>query len=385
MTSLSLEGRYHPRDNLLVCSFDKNTTIAGVTTRSSVVGAPIPFARKVIERGKVRALIVNAGNANTCTGKQGEQDLINITNALAHKLSSKNDIISEKEIVMASTGVIGEFLNTNALIDSFNNLHTDSNHKWLSAATAIATTDTFPKAVFSSLKIKEEKFSICGIAKGSGMIAPNMATMLAFIFTDISLPQKTLQEILNRVVEESFNAITVDGDTSTSDMVLLISTQKSSEPSSLEIKDFENKLSELCKSLAIQIVKDGEGVSKLIEVEIKNASSSEEAMTFAKSIADSPLVKTAIHGNDLNWGRIAMALGKTLIPINILDISINFGTFPIYKKGKMCDYNSEKCNQHIQESHVHISVDIAQGSADRTVYASDLTREYININASYRS
>jgi glutamate N-acetyltransferase/amino-acid N-acetyltransferase len=393
----SLEGRYHPRDNLLVARFDTpaatpaNTpaTLAGVTTRSSIVGAPVVRARSAIQQGLIKGLIVNAGNANTCTGTQGVNALSAVCASLAQTLECP-----ENQVLMASTGVIGEQLDPSPFCHafpllSFNPPNTPSPSLspslWEKAATAIMTTDTFPKGSTRSLTLENNTYALSGIAKGSGMVAPHMATMLAFLFTDVSLPASRLQHLLEKAVEGSFNAITVDGDTSTSDMVLLISTGQSPTLSAHQELLFSEHLQSLCHDLALQIVGDGEGASKIISVHVRQARTQEEAKIFARSVASSPLVKTAVHGGDLNWGRIAMALGKTFIPLEGDRISILIGDRPLYQQGKVCHNHVDFCEKHVKENRVSITVELSLGHAEATVYASDLTHGYVDINAHYRS
>lgn len=374
------------KDDLVLVKFDEPSNIFGCFTKSLTPGEPIKWNKKIISHGKVSALLINSGNANVFTGKKGKSSINRIVKSLSLKL-----MINKKEIYIASTGVIGELLDDNKIIRAIpkllNNLN-NKNSNWVKAANAIRTTDTFPK--LESLKIKQNgnKIILNGLAKGSGMIAPRMATMLSFIFTNVKFSNNVYKRNFLELVNNSFNSITVDGDTSTSDMVLFISVE-SKDNITLKKKEEESffrNLYELMKSLALQIVKDGEGASKFIEIRINNSFSDQEAKKVAMSIANSPLFKTAISGSDSNWGRIIMAIGKTNIRFNPMKVSMWFGEIKILDKGEIFQkVNYEKLNAYMKNEKLILTIDLALGKGFAKVWTCDLTKEYISINADYRS
>ena len=380
----SLKGRYHPRENILFLHFPQGAQLAGVTTQASIVGAPVEIARERMQEGMLdglRGVIINAGNANVCTGDAGLQHVREITRHFAQKFG-----YGEEKILMASTGVIGEMLEPKLFTAAIDNLSFPHTQQWQSAAQAILTTDTYPKAYSTTLEWNEKTYHIAGIAKGSGMISPHMATMLGFIVTDLPLPAQTLKTFLQRAIPSTFNAITVDGDTSTSDMVLAIASGV--KPCVLPLEQQEHiypAFYKVCQELALQIVKDGEGIQKLIKVSVKGAANKKEAQTFAYSVASSLLVKTAIHGEDLNWGRVAMALGKTGLSIDTHNLTISFGDHALYKKGNIMEQHIDSCQEHLQSKEIVLTIDLASGQEEYIYYTSDLSKEYIDINASYRS
>ena len=387
VSSVSCGIKKNFKDDLVLIKFDSPSQIYGVFTDSKTPGAPIVWNKSIIKNGKISALIINSGNANVFNGRKGEEALKKIIKALSLKLS-----ISEKEIYMASTGVIGEPLDYKKIIRQIplliKNLK-NTPQSWLKAANAIRTTDTFPKLYSEKIKYnKKENFYINGIAKGSGMIAPNMATMLSFIVSNIPLEKNETKKKFNNIVEKTFNSITVDSDTSTSDMVLLIliknKNRKSLGPK--KKKEFFDKLESLMTNLAHFIVKDGEGASKFIKISIYGAQNYKDAKSFGMSIANSPLFKTAMAGSDSNWGRIIMALGKTGVSIENSKISIKFGKLLILKSGQiLLSKNLKKINNYLKGKEIEISVTVGKGPANCSVWTCDLTKNYISINTDYRS
>ena len=387
IASVSCGIKKNFKDDLVLIKFNSPSKIYGVFTNSKTPGAPIVWNKSIIKNGKVSALIINSGNANVFNGKKGEEALKKIISALSLKLS-----VSEKEIFMASTGVIGEPLDYKKIIGKIPQLIknlSNTPESWLKAANAIRTTDTFPKLYSEKIKFDEkENFYINGIAKGSGMIAPNMATMLSFIVSNIPLEKDDTKTKFEDIVEQTFNSITVDSDTSTSDMVLLIlvENKKRKSLSPQKKKKFFDKLTTLMTNLAHQIVKDGEGASKFIKISVDGAQNYKDAKNLGMSIANSPLFKTAMAGSDSNWGRIIMALGKTGVALNNSKISIKFGRFFILKFGQnVLLKNVKKINNYLKRKEIEISVTVGNGSGSSSVWTCDLTKNYININTDYRS
>ena len=387
ISSVSCGIKKNFKDDLVLIKFNSPSKIYGVFTNSKTPGAPIVWNKSIIKNGKVSALIINSGNANVFNGKKGEEALKKIISALSLKLS-----ISEKEIFMASTGVIGEPLDYKKIIRKIPQLITNLSNtpeSWLKAANAIRTTDTFPKLYSEKIKYdNKENFYINGIAKGSGMIAPNMATMLSFIVSNIPLEKNDTKTRFENIVEQTFNSITVDSDTSTSDMVLLILVENKNRKSlgPQKKKKFFDKLTTLMTNLAHQIVKDGEGASKFIKISVDGAQNYKDAKNLGMSIANSPLFKTAMAGSDSNWGRIVMALGKTGVALNNSKISIKFGRFFILKFGQnLLLKNVKKINNYLKRKEIEISVIVGNGSGSSSVWTCDLTKNYISINTDYRS
>ena len=387
ISSVSCGIKKNFKDDLVLIKFNSPSKIYGVFTNSKTPGAPIVWNKSIIKNGKVSALIINSGNANVFNGKKGEEALKKIISALSLKLS-----VSEKEIFMASTGVIGEPLDYKKIIGKIPQLIknlSNTPESWLKAANAIRTTDTFPKLYSEKIKFDEkENFYINGIAKGSGMIAPNMATMLSFIVSNIPLEKNDTKTKFKNIVEQTFNSITVDSDTSTSDMVLLIlvENKKRKSLSPQKKKKFFDKLTTLMTNLAHQIVKDGEGASKFIKISVDGAQNYKDAKNLGMSIANSPLFKTAMAGSDSNWGRIIMALGKTGVALNNSKISIKFGRFFILKFGQnLLLKNVKKINNYLKRKEIEISVTVGNGSGSSSVWTCDLTKNYISINTDYRS
>ena len=375
--------KYQGRDDVLVMVFDEGTHLAGVFTTSATASAPVLCSREVAAGGSVRAILVNAGNANAFTGAQGVQTVIDCTTALASVFD-----IPASMIATASTGVIGEPLDATQITCLFESLKQDSGKaSWQAAADAIRTTDTFAKGASQNLEIEGKTISITGIAKGSGMIAPDMATMLGFIATDAGIAKDTLSAMLSRLTNQSFNAITVDSDTSTSDSVYLAATGKAGMiESDSGLAAFEEALRDVMIDLATQIVRDGEGASKFITIDVTGAFDDLSAKRIGLAIGNSPLVKTAIAGEDANWGRIVMAVGKAGEPADRDKLAISIGGVPITHNGQRReDYDEAPVADIMKNDEIHISVDVGVGSGVARVWTCDLTHGYITINADYRS
>ena len=380
--------RYKDRTDVLLVLLAPGTQAAGVFTTSKTASAPVEWCRKNLKPGTARALVVNSGNANAFTGHAG-------LDAVAQIAQSASAIIGcrPSDIFMASTGVIGEPLPANKITTVLGSLSEQvaAGH-WKEAADAIMTTDTFPKAATATALIDGVKVTINGIAKGSGMIAPDMATMLSFVFTDANLPADVLQECLGAGVGPSFNAITVDSDTSTSDTLMLFATGKGArhapitKASDKKLLDFRRKLDALLLDLALQVVKDGEGAQKLIRIDVGGAENDAAAKRIALSIANSPLVKTAIAGNDANWGRIVMAVGKAGEKADRDKLKISIGGQVVAEKGlRAARYNEAAATKAVSGRDVEIAVDVGIGKGAARVWTCDLTHGYIDINGSYRS
>jgi glutamate N-acetyltransferase / amino-acid N-acetyltransferase len=382
-------ARYRGRPDVLVAVLDPGTAIAGCFTNSKTRSAPVDWDKANLARGRARAMLVNAGNANAFTGARGVQTVASTVEALSRLLGCPKE-----EIFVASTGVIGEPLDE-ALINAVlaPTVEKASSEGWSAAAAAIMTTDTFPKAATASAEIDGHQVSINGIAKGSGMIAPDMATMLAFLFTDASLPAPVLQNLLTRSVDRSFNAITVDGDTSTSDTILLAATQKAGVPlpglndaADPRLRSFIRALDQVTLDLALQVVRDGEGAEKLIAITVTGAEDDRAARKIALAIGNSPLVKTAVAGSDANWGRIVMAVGKSGEAADRDKLQIAIGGLSVAKNGmRDPDYDEAALTPHMQGREIDIAVDVGMGRGRATVWTCDLTHRYIDINGSYRS
>ena len=379
--------KYKGRDDLILIHFNINSKFAGVFTNSTAASEAVKWCKKIIHKTDIRAIIVNAGNANVFTGEIGKSAIEKIISKLSLCLK-----IFKNQVLIAQTGVIGEPLQTNKIVNSISKLtYNLSSNNWLSAAKAIMTTDTYPK--FSSLCYNFEgaKIHLTGIAKGSGMIAPNMATMLAFISTDIRISKPILQKILEDVNEETFNAITVDGDTSTSDSVIISATGMAENKIIKSKKDrhyekFKTALYTISKDLALQIVRDGEGASKLISVRVAGTQNKKILKKIAFSIANSPLVKTAISAEDANWGRIIMAIGKTREIFNHKKLKIYLGKYLITSNGKRHNnYSEDKVSKYMKNSEIEIYVEFGSKRNEVSVWTCDLTHKYIDINGNYRS
>jgi glutamate N-acetyltransferase / amino-acid N-acetyltransferase len=381
--------RYKNRPDVFLALLDKNTTVAGCLTNSKSRSAPVDWCADSLKNGTGRALIVNAGNANAFTGKVGVATVKAVAAAAAKSFNCK-----PSEVYQASTGVIGEPLNPAFIVNALPELKAAAAAgAWDMAARAIMTTDTFQKVATAQVKLGGQTVTINGIAKGSGMIAPDMATMLIFIFTDANIPAKILQKLLSNAVMPSFNCITVDSDTSTSDTVLLFATGQAHAPlkalksaDDTRLKPLAKALNALCHDLAIQVVKDGEGAEKLIEIKITGAESDKAAKTIGMVIANSPLVKTAIAGEDANWGRIVMAIGKSGEKAIRDKLRIKIGGVQVAAKGmKDPTYKEAEIMPHMKGRDIKIEADVGVGKGKATVWTCDLTHRYIDINGSYRS
>ena len=382
--------RYPGRTDLLLALFDPGTTVAGVLTRSKTASAPVEWCRARLEHGTARALMVNSGNANAFTGKRG-RDAVKLT---AEAAAAAADCL-EADVYIASTGVIGEPLDPSKFTSLLAGLAANAGPEGIDqAARAIMTTDTYPKLAMRQAEIEGVPVTINGIAKGAGMIAPDMATMLAFLFTDAAIEPGPLHEILSPAVDATFNAITIDGDTSTSDTLLLFATGTAASrgapriglPHDPRLASFRAGLTEVLLDLAHQVVKDGEGATKFVTVRVTGAESARAARRIAFAVANSPLVKTAIAGEDPNWGRIVMAVGKAGEAADRDRLAISFGDIQVAKEGEVAPTYSEALGAaYMKREEIAITVDVGVGDASSTVWTCDLTADYIAINADYRS
>jgi glutamate N-acetyltransferase/amino-acid N-acetyltransferase len=374
--------RYKGRDDLLLVELPEGTSMAGVLTRSLTRSAPIDWCRRALKSGHGRAIVVNAGNANAFTGKAGEAMVIETARSVAERLN-----VTPGEVFIASTGVIGQPLPARCITDALPKLREAT---WEDAAKAILTTDTFAKGASTTVDIGDTTITITGFAKGSGMIAPDMATMLAFVFTDAAIAPSVLQSMVSHSADRSFNAITVDGDTSTSDTLLVAATGAAGNTpltsKSEEAHAFHEALENVLVDLAQQIVRDGEGASKFMTIKVRGARSDHAARRIAFSIANSPLVKTAIAGEDANWGRIVMAVGKSGEEADRDRLDVSVGGVLIASEGmEVPGYDETPVVTHMKGREVEIVVDLHLGQGKDTVWTCDLTHGYIDINGSYRS
>jgi glutamate N-acetyltransferase/amino-acid N-acetyltransferase len=382
--------KYRGRTDLLAMVFDAGTAVAGVFTRSKCPSAPVDFCRENLPGGKARVLVVNSGNANAFTGKKGRE-----TTSATGKAAAKAAGCAESEVFLASTGVIGEPLDPARFTHLLDALVSDAKPElWKEAASAIMTTDTYPKVATATVKLGDVDVTINGIAKGAGMIAPDMATMLSFIATDAPIAAPVLQALLSGGTAKTFNAVTVDSDTSTSDTLLLFATgaaAKRGAPAINDVKDprlssFKRALGKILKSLALQVVRDGEGARKQIEITVEGAKSARSAKRIALAIANSPLVKTAVAGEDANWGRVVMAVGKAGEPADRDRLSIWFGDNRLAHEGERdVSYSEEATSAYMKRDEIAIRVDMGIGRGKATVWTCDLTKEYVTINGDYRS
>jgi glutamate N-acetyltransferase / amino-acid N-acetyltransferase len=380
--------RYKDRTDVLLALLAPGTQVAGVFTTSKTASAPVLWCRDKLKGGEARVLVVNSGNANAFTGKSGQDGVRAIAEEAAAVAGCR-----PQDVFMASTGVIGEPLPAEKITKVLASLVSQgAAGNWRAAADAIMTTDTYPKAATATAMIDGVKVTINGIAKGSGMIAPDMATMLSFVFTDANLPASVLQECLSAGVGPSFNSVTVDSDTSTSDTLILFATGKGgkhpaiTKASDKKLTDFRRNLDAVLLDLALQVVRDGEGAQKLIRIDVTGAQSDAAAKRIGLSIANSPLVKTAVGGNDANWGRIVMAVGKSGEAADRDKLKIAFGGHVVAEKGmRAAKYNEATATKAVTGHEVHIAVDIGLGAGQARVWTCDLTHGYIDINGSYRS
>jgi glutamate N-acetyltransferase / amino-acid N-acetyltransferase len=382
--------RYKNRTDVLLAVMDKGTAVAGVFTKSKCPSAPVEWCRAKLKGGKARALVVNSGNANAFTGKTGRS-----STALTARIAAKAVGCTEGEIFLASTGVIGEPLDATKFDGVLGRLAEAAEAgDYLAAAKAIMTTDTFPKVATATVKLGKAKVTINGMAKGAGMIAPDMATMLSFIFTDAPIAPAALQALLKSGVEDTFNAVTIDGDTSTSDTLLAFATgaaaehgaPKISRASDPRLKAFVKAFNQVLANLSEQVARDGEGARKLVEITVEGAKTKASARKIAMSIANSPLVKTAIAGEDANWGRVVMAVGKAGEPADRDKLSISFNGIRVAKNGaRDPSYDEAQVSEAMKAPEIAIKVSLGLGKGRDRVLTCDLTKEYVAINGDYRS
>jgi glutamate N-acetyltransferase / amino-acid N-acetyltransferase len=382
--------RYKNRTDVLLAVLDAGTTVAGVFTKSKCPSAPVEWCRAKLSRGKARALVVNSGNANAFTGKTGKQ-----STALTAQIAAKAVACSPNEVFLASTGVIGEPLDAqkfDGVLDALAERAAPT--EWMGAAKAIMTTDTFPKVATATVKIGKTEVTINGMAKGAGMIAPDMATMLAFVFTDAPIAAGALQSLLKNGVADTFNAVTIDGDTSTSDTLLAFATgtavargaPKISRASDPRLKAFTSALQTVLADLSEQVARDGEGARKLVEIIVEGATTKASARKIAMSVANSPLVKTAIAGEDANWGRVVMAVGKAGEPADRDKLSIAFNGIRVAKSGaRDPSYDEAQVSEAMKSPKIQIRITLGLGKGRDRVLTCDLTKEYVAINGDYRS
>jgi len=390
------------RDDLVMFYFREGANYASVYTQSKIISENIKWNLNQKVK-KIFSLIVNTRNANCFTGKQGYKSLEKIAELTSQKLTEKQkedeDLpkkIKPKEILFGCTGTIGEIFPEEKISNKLNELvdkikYTQNKYIWVKAALGMMTTDTQPKMAMEECLIGNSEIKIFGVAKGSGMIQPNMATTLAYIFTNADIPNDILKKLLKKNISNTFNAISCDSDTSTNDMVSIFSTGKSKHPviqsiNDEKIKDFDLALNKVLLNLAKRVVADGEGASKFITIDIQGCKNEDDAKKIGFSIANSPLVKTAIAGEDPNWGRIVMAIGKAGIQINYEKLSIKFGNISVIHNGKLnSNYNEDEVSEYMKSDSIDINVYISSGSKSFKVYTMDLTKKYIEINGDYRS
>ena len=390
------------RDDLVLFYFREAANYASVYTQSRIISENIKW-NLALKGNSVKALLVNAGNANAFTGKLGFKGIFQIAEELSKELTikmsqdeEKKGFVKSNEILFGSTGTIGEKFPTEKINKSIPELiekikYTQNKYLWMKAALGIMTTDLSPKLAMEETNIGNSEVKIYGIAKGSGMIFPNMATTLGFIFTDADLPSGVLKKLLKKNIETTFNAISCDGDTSTNDMVTFFSTKKAkhSKIKSIndeKLKEFDASLHSVLLNLAKRVAADGEGASKFISVNVVNAKNFFDAKKVAFSIANSPLVKTAIAGEDPNWGRIIMAIGKADVDIKLNKLALNFGNIKVVEKGQLIpSYEEIEVAEYMRGEKIDLTVDLGIGNKNFTAYTMDLTKKYVEINADYRS
>ena len=390
------------RDDLVMFYFREGANFASVYTKSKIVSENIKW--NIDQKAKkIFSLLVNTRNANAFTGDQGYKSMQNIAEITSQELTKKQrqdedepKIIKSKNILFGCTGTIGETFPEQKIISKIPDLiknikYTQNKFIWMKAALGIMTTDTQPKMAMEECYIGKTLVKIYGIAKGSGMIHPNLATTLGYVFTDANLSNDILKKLLNKNIESTFNAISCDGDTSTNDMVSIFSTARANHKKIISINDkilknFDQSLNKILLSLAKRVVADGEGASKFISINVNNAKTDTDAKKIAFSIANSPLVKTAIAGEDPNWGRVIMAIGKSQATLKINSLAILFGKISIVKNGKIDhSYSEAKTAEYMKNTNIEINVKIGTGNKSFTAYTMDLTKKYIEINADYRS
>ena len=402
ISSISANLYEEPRDDLVMFYFRGGANYASVYTQSKIISENIRWNLNQKVK-KIFSLIVNTRNANCFTGKPGYKSLEKIAELVSQQLTKKQlededqpKKIKPKEIIFGCTGTIGEIFPEEKIKDKIPELvnkikYTQNKYIWMKAALGIMTTDTQPKMAMEKCFIGNSEIKIFGVAKGSGMIQPNMATTLAYIFTDADISNDILKKLLKKNISNTFNAISCDSDTSTNDMISIFSTGKSkhSKINNLndeKLKDFDKALNKVLLNLAKRVVADGEGASKFITINVQSCKNENDAKKIAFSIANSPLVKTAIAGEDPNWGRIIMAIGKAGVQFNYEKLSIKFGNLNIVQNGKInANYNENEALDYMKNDSIDISIDILSGSKNFKVYTMDLTKKYIEINADYRS
>ena len=391
-----------PRDDLVLFYFRDGANCASVYTQSKIISENIKWNLNV-KNNSIKALMVNTRNANAFTGKLGFKGIVQIAEELSKQLTikmtqdeEKINLVKPNQILFGCTGTIGETFPTEKIKQSIPTLikkikYTQNKYLWIKAAMGIITTDLTPKLAMEECKIGSSDIKIYGIAKGSGMIFPNMATTLGYIFTDADLTSGVLKQLLKKNIETTFNAISCDGDTSTNDMVSIFSTKKIKHPkiksaNDDKLKEFDKKLHSVLLNLAKRIAADGEGASKFVSVNVLNAKTFIDAKNIAFSIANSPLVKTAIAGEDPNWGRIIMAIGKANVQLNLEKLAINFGKIKVIEKGQLLpNYEEIEVAEYMRGQKIDLTVDLNIGNKNFTAYTMDLTKKYIEINADYRS
>jgi glutamate N-acetyltransferase/amino-acid N-acetyltransferase len=390
------------RDDLVMFYFRNGANYASVYTQSKIISENIKWNLNQKNK-RIRALLVNTRNANCFTGKKGYQGLKEIAEELSNVLSTKQkedevkpEKIKSNQILFGCTGTIGEIFPTDEIKKKIPDLvekikYTQNKYIWVKAALGIMTTDLSPKLAMEECKIGNTNIKIYGVAKGSGMVFPNMATTLGYLFTDADLSSAILQKLLKKNIETTFNAISCDGDTSTNDMVSIFSTSMANNPlientNDERLKGFEEALHSVLLNLAKRVAADGEGASKFISVTVKNTKTQEDAKKICFSISNSPLVKTAIAGEDPNWGRIVMALGKANVSINLNKLSIKIGSHKVIEKGNLYNnYNEEEVANYMKDEKIDLLIDIGVGKKTFTTYTMDLTKKYIEINTDYRT
>ncbi len=390
------------RDDLVMFYFRDGANHASVYTQSKIISENIKWNLNQKSK-KIHALIINTRNANSFTGDEGYKSMQNIADLISQKLTERQkqdedhpERIKSKSILFGCTGTIGERFPEEKIMTKTSELvknikYTQNKYIWMKAALGIMTTDTQPKMAMEECLIGNSKVKIYGIAKGSGMIQPNMATTLAYIFTDADIPNDILKKLLKKNIYNTFNAITCDGDTSTNDMISIFATSKAAHSkinsiTDIKIKEFDQALNKVLLNLAKRVVADGEGSSKFITVNVKNCKTDEDAKKIAFSISNSSLVKTAIAGEDPNWGRVVMAIGKAGATINLEKFSIKFGNINIIQRGKLnINYSEPEVANYMKNSNIDIHVDASNGTKNFIAYTMDLTKKYIEINADYRS
>ena len=402
ISTISANLYQNDRDDLVMFYFREGANFASVYTQSKIISENIKWNLSQKTK-KIYSLLVNTRNANSFTGEQGYKSMEKIAEEISQQLTEKQkededqpEKIVTKNVLFGCTGTIGEKFPETKIISKISDLlkkikYTQNKYIWMKAALGIMTTDTRPKLAMEECLIGNTKVKIYGIAKGSGMIQPNMATTLGYVFTDANIPNDVLKKLLKKNISNTFNAISCDGDTSTNDMISIFATSKAPHGKiknifDNKIKEFDEALNRVLLNLAKRVVADGEGASKFITVSVKNCKTEEDAKKIAFSVANSPLVKTAIAGEDPNWGRIIMAIGKAGASINLEKLSIKLGNVQIIYKGKLhSQYIEQDSSDYMKNSNIDINIDISSGTKNFTVYTMDLTKKYIEINSDYRS